>query len=273
MGCFSKYDIGGCGCGTPAFNVTVDTRWCGMPCPAPGTVTVAARSGACPGGVVAATATADPATGLARSSLPPGTYGFSAATTAGGFLNGPVTGPAPSALLYSPLYPAVLHVSDGRTGLSGPVYPYGALPPGAGYPPGATGDPNNYISPGPLSYAFGGGCPDNYGHAECPAADVPIWYLYQCAGSPGAGGLPGALLSAFFGLVDATSPLPAFCPGGSGARTSTAATLLLGTGPGPGNPCGWPLNQEGTYHLEYPAGIPITDPCIYADGDPFTVTQ
>ena len=270
MACFNKYDIYNCGCPGAGPNVSVDTKWCGMPCAAPGVITVTARSGACPGGAVAATATADPITGLAAFLLPPGTYCFSAATTATGFLNTPVTAAAPGAPS-SPLYPAALFFTDGRTGLSGPLYPYGAYPPAIGFPPGTTGDPYHYISPSVLTYAFGGGCLDNYGASQCPPADMLVWYLYQCDGGPGPGPQPGALLSAYFGLSD--FPSPDFCPGDDLSRGGLASTFLFGTGPGPGNPCGWPLDQAGNYGLEYPPGTPITDPCPYADGDPFTVTQ
>lgn len=151
-------------------NVTINTQWC-INFVAPGTITVTIRSGACPGGAVVATATANTA-GIATFNLPAGTYCASASTSTSGYLNQAQTFTIPVGgfgYAYTALYPAKLIVADATLGVTLNVFPYG---------------PNGQVGGAPYySDNYGGSVEFDYPEtACCGGGTVTLWYEVGCGG-------------------------------------------------------------------------------------------
>jgi hypothetical protein len=253
-------------------NVTLGTAWCN--CVAPGTITVTVREGDCPGGAIVFQDQADD-NGQAVTQLPPGDYCVSAATTASGYLNFAssftldATGTITAGSTGSPIYPDHLVVTDGVSGLSASVYPYGTMPwivgtsadgsPGQGSSSQYWGELGQFNIPACVG-------PDN----TCPATTVTLYVSYFCQGAAVAAG-GASLVQVVFGEVDDGSGFGTTCPGDGGIGGSLApggwSAAVCGVGPifcpnvgvNLGDSC-YPLAQSGPVQWTACGSNPNTNP-------------
>jgi hypothetical protein len=231
--------------------VDISTFWCGAnACVAPGTITVTVNKGACPGGDAVSSGTAD-AAGNYKAFLPAGTYCCSATTTAGGYLNFPNTfsiddtGTVVQGGADTMLYPAQLTVSDGISGQSFTVFPYGLMPPILG-----TGSDGNQAEGQALHY-WGTGGSYNFPACElsgCAAATATLYASYFCSTSSVVANGAAAVQIVWGIWPDANDNL---CPSDEGINIPNGGgwyeVAVLGTGPGdqyPPVPC-YPVHQTG----------------------------